>query len=372
MATLLNRWAEWRNRVLGDPDVRRRLQRNPLSRPIARRRARDLFAINVGFINSQVLAACLELELLGRLQERPRAPEPLADELGVDSERLLRLLEAAAELGLTERRRGGRWGLGAQGAVLVSDPGLLAMSLHHRALYDDLGDPVALLRDPGHPTRLAALWPYAGAERPDAIEAESTRRYTRLMADSQRMIAEQVLDAYPFDNHHGLLDVGGGSGAFLAAVGKSHPDLELGLLDLPGVLEHSRAHLSELGIAQRVTLHGGDFHRQPLPTGHDLVSLVRILHDHDDAPAAQLLARAFESLPPGGTVLVAEPMLGRHDHGGLVGNYFRFYLMAMGSGRPRSHRELKRMLKTAGFSRVRRHRTDVPLICSAISARKPG
>ncbi len=102
------------------------------------------------------------------------------------------------------------------------------------------------------------------------------------------------------------------------------------------------------------------------------MSLVRILHDHDDGPAAQLLARTFEALPPGGTVLVAEPMLGRHDQGGLVGNYFRFYLMAMGSGRPRGYRELKQMLRTAGFTRVRRHRTDVPLICSVVSARKPG
>jgi demethylspheroidene O-methyltransferase len=372
VAAFSNRWSEWRNRLLGDISFRRRLQRNPLSRPIARRRARELFGINAGFINSQVLAACLELDLLTLLSKHPRDPRSLAVELELNPDRLLRLLEAAGELGLTEYRPGGQWGLGAQGAVLVSDPGLLAMSLHHSALYSDLADPVALFREPRPATQLSRLWPYATTDQPDAIDAEATRRYTRLMADSQRMVAEQVLDAFSFDNFDHLLDVGGGSGAFLAAVGSANPSLDLSLLDLPGVLEHARQCFAESGMGQRVTLHGGDFHRQPLPTGHDLVSLVRILHDHDDGPAQQLLQSAHDALPPGGSVLIAEPMLGRHDRGGLIGNYFRFYLMAMGSGRPRSHREVKQMLRTAGFSGVRRHRTDVPLICSVISAKKPG
>ena len=47
-------------------------------------------------------------------------------------------------------------------------------------------------------------------------------------------------------------------------------------------------------------------------------------------------------------------------------------LSVLVSGRPRTPGEVRRMLRTAGFTRVRRHRTDVPLICSVLSARKPG
>lgn len=369
MATL-DRWAEWRNRLLASHRVRRRLQRIPLTRPTARRRAAELFAANAGFINSQVLAACLELELLQRLQRRPRDAVALADDLSLDPDRLERLLEAAAELDLLERRPGRRWGLGPQGAVLLSDPGLLAMSLHHRALYDDLRDPVALLRAEPPPTRLAALWPYADAERPESLAAGDTERYTRLMAASQRMIAEQVLGAYDFDRHEALVDIGGGSGAFLAAVANAHPGLRLTLMDLPAVLPHARAALREGGLEERISLVGGNFHRDDPPPGHDLATLVRIVHDHDDEPSQALLRRVHDALPPGGTLLVAEPMLGRHDPQGLLGNYFRFYLMAMGSGRPRSPRELRRMLKKAGFGRIRQHATDLPLICGVVSARK--
>jgi len=362
--------AEWRNRLLGNTAFRQRLQRNPFSRPIARRRARDLFRVNAGFVQSQVLAACLELDLLDRLKGTPTTAVDLAEALELDEGRLTRLLEAAAELGLTERRRKRRWGLGPQGAVLTSDPGLQAMSLHHRAFYADLADPVALMRADGSPTQLGRFWAYAGHGRPDELGRDATQRYTQLMADSQRMVAEQVLGAFDFSGFRALLDVGGGSGTFLAEVGRHQPDLALALFDLPGVIDQARPTLDAAGVGERTVFHGGDFHADSLPQGHDLISLVRIVHDHDDDPAQALLGKVHQALPPEGTVLIAEPMLGRHDTGGTVGNYFRFYLMAMGSGRPRGPRTLKRMLRKAGFTRVRRHRTAIPTICSVLSARK--
>lgn len=366
-----NRWAEWRNRRLRDSAFRRRLHRNPLTRPVARRRAQALFDINAGFINSQVLAACLELKLLQRLREAPQDVSALATALEVDETRLTRLLEAASELDLLERRPGKRWGLGAQGAVLESDPGLLAMSLHHAALYRDLADPVSLLRGTEDETRLARLWAYAGTSEPGSLQPAATREYTDLMAASQRMIAEQVLDAFDFTPFTSLLDIGGGSGAFVTAIGEAYPDLALGLMDLPAVIPHARAALQTTEPGERVQLHGGDFHTDPLPGGHDLLSLVRIVHDHDDEPVRRLLSRAFDALEPGGTLLIAEPMLGSHDRGGSLGNYFRFYLMAMGSGRPRSAGTLKRFLGEAGFRKPRRHGTPIPLICDVLSARKP-
>jgi demethylspheroidene O-methyltransferase len=371
MAVFSDRIAAWRNRLLADTEFRSRLQKLPFGRRIARRRAQSLFAINVGFINSQVLAALLELDLLNRLVSGPVATGTLAAELNLDATRLERLLEAGAELDLTEARRKGRWGLGAQGAVLASDPGLLAMSLHHRAFYRDLVDPVALLRPAAPPTEMSQLWPYADSDEPAAIGTDDTQRYTQLMADSQRMIAEQVLGAFDFSAFERLLDIGGGSGAFLAAVGAAYPDLELGLFDLPGVVPHALDRLASAGLEGRLELHGGNFHEDPLPGGFDLISLVRIVHDHDDEPVERLLARVHDVLPPGGTLLLAEPMTGKGDRDGLVGNYFRFYLMAMGSGRPRTPKELRSALRKAGFERIRRHGTDIPLICSVMSARKP-
>ncbi len=37
------------------------------------------------------------------------------------------------------------------------------------------------------------------------------------MAASQPLVADEILDAYPFARHRCLLDVGGGDGSFLAS-----------------------------------------------------------------------------------------------------------------------------------------------------------
>jgi demethylspheroidene O-methyltransferase len=122
-------------------------------------------------------------------------------------------------------------------------------------------------------------------------------------------------------------------------------------------------------IASRLTLHPGNFLSDPLPQGYDLITLVRILHDHDDAPALQLLRAVRAALPPGGTLLIGEPMAGAPGGAAMGDAYFGLYLWAMGSGRPRRADELGAMLTRAGFSRWRLVPTHLPLVCGAIVAR---
>ena len=48
--------------------------------------------------------------------------------------------------------------------------------------------------------------------------------------------------------------------------------------------------------------------------------------------------------------------------------YFGLYLWAMGSGRPRTADELKAMLRTAGFTRIREAGTAQPLLTRVLVA----
>ena len=73
----------------------------------------------------------------------------------------------------------------------------------------------------------------------------------------------------------GPRDVGGGTGAFLCAVGAAHPALRLDLFDLPAVMAGAAARLGQAGLGARVTLHEGSFRDDPLPRGADAITLVR-------------------------------------------------------------------------------------------------
>jgi demethylspheroidene O-methyltransferase len=360
-------WKGLRDRLLSSPAFQRRVARWPLLARIARRESRALFDLCAGFVYSQVLLACVELGLFDRLQPRPLTTDEVAAGTGLERSAAQRLLEAAASLRLVEHCGEQRWRLGPHGAVLQGSPGILAMVEHHRLFYEDLRDPVALLRGDARPTRLERFWSYArgGATAGDP-EVEA---YSRLMAASQSLVADDVLDAVSLRRCRMLLDVGGGEGGFVAAVARRHPQLGLMLLDLPSVAERARASLAAAGLGGRVAVHGGDFLREPLPSGADCVSLVRVVHDHDDAAVLALLAGVRAALPPGGTVLVAEPMSGQVGTEPMADAYFGFYLLAMGQGRARSPQSIVRLLGQAGFRDARPCRTARPLLVSVVTAR---
>ena len=362
----------WRDRLLSDPAFQRRSLRLPVVRWVARRRMRALFDLCSGFVYSQVLLACTRLGLLQMLAAAPRSRTDLAEALKLPQAALDRLLEAAESLQLVETRAGQQIGLGSLGAALLGNPSVAMMIEHHRAFYVDLQDPIALMRGELERTELGQFWAYSQSERPAALTADDIRDYSQLMAASQQMIADQVLRAYPLTGHRRLLDVGGGEGAFAEAAMLAAPHLQACVFDLPPVCERAQARFERAGLAERAGTSGGDFNNDALPRGFDLISLVRVLHDHDDAPVMALLQRVRAALEPGGTILIAEPMLGTRGAEPVGAAYFGFYLMAMGQGRARSATELQSMLESAGFTAVRAHRTAAPLLVRVLSARVAG
>lgn len=361
------RWLAIRNRVLSSPRFQRWAARSPLTRPIARARAGELFDLVAGFVYSQILAACIETDLLRHLADGPLTAEQLGPRIDLPADGVTRLLRAAAALRLVEPI-GPAWTLGSAGAAMTGNPGIAEMVAHHRLLYADLADPVSLLRSGGGGGRLAGLWHYA--QDPGRGEDSAVAAYSALMAASQPLVARHVIDAYPFQRHRRLLDVGGGEGAFLAAVGAHAPELQLALFDLPAVGARARARLDAAGLTVRTRIHGGSFLSDPLPDGHDVISLVRVLHDHDDAPALTLLRAIHAALPPGGTLVIAEPMAQTRGAEAAGDAYFGFYLLAMGSGRPRTSEEIREMLSTVGFSKSREIPTTIPLTVRVITATK--
>lgn len=357
----------WRDSLLTDRRFLDFAMRFPPTRAIARARAHQLFDLCAGFVFSQALHAAVKLRLFDILAEGPITGAALARRLDLTPEATRALLDATCGLRLVERR-GASFGLGPLGAAMLAAPGVSAMVEHHALLYGDLADPVRLLRDPARATALGGYWPYAQSED-GAAPVGDVGPYTALMAASQAMVASEVIAAIPLRRHARLLDVGGGDGTFLAAVARASPELGLMLFDLPDVAERAAARLKRDGLGARAVALGGDFHRDALPAGADIITLVRIVHDHDDDAVRSLLARVRDALPPGGRLVIAEPM--RAERGGdSVGAYFALYLHAMGSGRPRTASEIADLCREAGFSGVRRVHTRAPLIASIVTGHR--
>lgn len=343
--------------------------RTPLLRRIARREGNALFDLVAGFVNSQVLMALVELRVLHLVQPAPLEPRTLAHLCQIPQPQMQILLQAGAGLGLL-RRSGNGYGLTLRGASLLAVPGLDSMIRHHRALYADLADPVAFLRG-GQQTELARFWPYVfGAA--GAVDPEVTATYSALMADSQALVAEDTLRMVDLRGVRHLMDIGGGTGAFLSAVGAAYPDLTLTLFDLPVVVAGATTRLAQTGMQSRTTIHPGSFRDDPLPKGADAISLIRVLYDHDDSTVAQLLAKVHGALPAGGRVIVSEPMSGGAAPDRATDVYFAVYTLAMQTGRTRSMDEIATLLTAAGFVNIKQTWGFRPFVTSVVTATRVG
>lgn len=365
MSALAASWASLRDRLLSRPAFRKWASSVPGLRAVSRRQSRRLFDLVAGFTYSQVLLACVQIDLFERLAGGPQRVEDLAREAALPAESADILVRAAISLDLLEWRAGGSVGLGMLGAVMVDNPAITALVRHHQAVYEDLADPLRTLREPDQPTRLRNYWAYARDGRQfgeKRLDASAVRDYSELMSASQPLVAEQVLQAYDFTRHQTVLDVGGGQGTFLSHVARAHPGLRLKLFDLPAVAELARGRLAEAGLGARIECIGGSFFEDELPLGADLVTLVRVAYDHPDDRVLRILGSIRRALSPaGGQLLLAEPLSGTPGAQAMGDAYFGLYLLAMGKGRARSAARLAEMMAQAGFVDVRPLPTSLPL-----------
>lgn len=368
MGALMDRW-------LTSDSLYRWSVSNPLTRWITRRRARQVFDLMAGFVYSQVLLACVRLRILETVAERPRTLDELAQWTQLPPAGLQRLLQSALALGLLNLRSQGRYGLGPLGAPVAGHAGIRAMIEHHAVLYQDMQDPVAMLQGPGQPGAMAQYWPYtldddAQAAQAAQAQAEKYARYSNLMSASQPFVVDEILASYRFDAHRCVLDVGGGQGTFMSRLALHAKHLQVMLFDLPEVAALARANFARQGLGARSQAHPGSFLHDPLPQGADLVTLIRVAHDHPDADVRTLLASIYQALPPGGTLLLSEPMAQEAGETPQGDAYFHFYLLAMGAGRLRTPRELMAMMAEAGFAHLEIVPNPMPLQTQILIGRK--
>lgn len=375
-ATFKDAWQERLERWYAHPGLYRWSLGNPLTRWLTRRRTRKLFDLMAGFVHSQVLLGCVRLDLFRALHHAPASLNDLALRTGLAPAVLQRLLLSAVALGLLEHRSRARFGLGPLGVPLAQHEGIAQMIEHNHLLYQDMQDPLQFLGN-AWSGGMAEYWPYAHEKPAPAMpqaEVDKFTRYSELMAASQGFVVQEILSSYFFDEHRCVLDVGAGRGRFVSELAAHAPHLQFKMFDLPPVLALAREGLQAKGLSERVALHPGSFLDDPLPSGADLITLVRVAHDHPDAVVRQILQKAHAALPVGGVLLLAEPMAQPDEEAGQaeasVDAYFHFYLLAMGAGRLRTPKELQTMMEEAGFSHVEQVPNAMPIHARILVGRK--
>ena len=157
---------------------------------------------------------------------------------------------------------------------------------------------------------------------------------------------------YDFSGVRRVLDVGGGSGCFMAAAAQAHPHLRCTVMELPAMCEVAGGYLQAAGVSARVDTCAVDMFRQPWPGGYDAIFFSNVWHDWNVRTCQWLAARAFEALPSGGRIMLHEMLLDDDGVGPVTAASFSLLMLLATQGQQFTPGELAAIVEGAGFERV--------------------
>jgi hypothetical protein len=141
-----------------------------------------------------------------------------------------------------------------------------------------------------------------------------------------------------------VVDVGGGTGALLAAVLEAHDHVRGVLVERPSTLARALLAFEAAGLRDRVTPAAQSFF-DPLPGGGDVYLLKSVLSDWPDRDARALLTRCAEAARPNGRIIVVNGV--SPDEAGPPAP--ELLMMVLVGGRQRNLSEFKTLAASAGL-----------------------
>ncbi len=305
----------------------------------------------VGFQVSQAIHVVATLGVADLLADGPRTSDELAAATDSDAGSLYRLLRALASVGVFYEDEGRRFSLTPMGALLRSSvPGSLrgwAMYVgrpYFREAWGHLEHSIRTGDNAFQHVHGTDVWDYR-AQRPDESAIFDLAMESLTGASNQAL-----LDAYDFGRFGTVVDVGGGNGAFLAALLGEFPTMRGVLLDQPHVVANAAAVLEMAGVADRCEIRGGSFFDE-VPAGGDAYTLKSIIHDYEDERAVSILRTCRRGMAADATLLLIERIVGPPNEDPRS-KFSDLNMLVAPAGRERTLHEWDALAARAGFRLV--------------------
>jgi hypothetical protein len=329
----------------------------------------EISAITYGFMASQALFAALEFDVFTHIATGVASLPALAKATGIAANRLVTLLTALKSLGLIAERDGHFTNAPATARYLVAGAAgdfrdyiklvnggfgyesfrHLRAALRGERIFPDKGFYEGLIYDAG-----------IGGDSFSSAQHTGSLGPARLMAKHVNL-----------SSRRGLLDVGGGSGAYSLAFCSANLQLAATILDFQQTIETARHYAQKAGLAARIAHLGGNAITTDWPSGHDVVLMSYLWSAVGEDDVCVLARRAMNALPPDGLVLVHDFMVDNtHQGPPFAAWYLLGSIIDNSNAVCLTPAYVENVLRQAGFN-VERTETMLPGITMLTSATKP-
>lgn len=296
---------------------------------------------------TQGIGVAAELGIADLLAVRPYAIDELAKVTNTHRDSLYRVLRALASVGVFAQDEEERFVLTPLAGLLRTDADMSQRSLGMMMgaeFHEAWGELLYSVRsgEPGFEKRFGVPFFQYMTDHPLRHSV-----YDSAMGAFGKGEIGPFLDAYDLTGIESVVDIGGGSGVFLAAILNRYPGIRGTLFDLPAVAERLRSAISpHFSASGRFRIEGGDFFAS-VPEGADAYVLQHIIHDWEDADAVKILDNCRVAMNPGGRLLVLEMVIPPGNEPGF-GKWLDLMMLLVG-GRERTEAEYGRLFEAAGL-----------------------
>jgi phospholipid N-methyltransferase len=172
--------------------------------------------------------------------------------------------------------------------------------------------------------------------------------------------AKEILRLLNFENVNTVIDIGGGSGAFLFEFIKKNKDLEGVVYDLPNVIPITKKYIKKEGFKDSVYTVQGDYLKDDLGCEYDLAFLSAVIHSNSPKENQLLFKKCFDSLNLNGQIVILDYVMDKSRTEPPSGALFSInMLVGTDNGDTYTQSEITAWLKKAGFKNIKKKETPL-------------
>jgi SAM-dependent methyltransferase len=255
----------------------------------------------IGGFSFYAVYSALQLNLFERLEERPLTVAELASQIRCTERGVLTLIEVLESLGYVTKMGDGYANSKMTKKWMLNDSPT-NFSLAFRYYGDSMADLWPTLHQAirtGRPEIGFYDWL---AEHPVAAE-----HYQLFMAVLAEMVIPEMKKKLVLKrDERKVLDLGGGHGKYDIALCQKYADLSITIFDSPYSQPVATANIQAAGFEKRIEFAAGDYYRDDIGDGYDVVLLFNVIHEHTSGENIELMKRIQAALRPGGSVIIMD------------------------------------------------------------------
>lgn len=296
------------------------------------------------FQKSRILLSGFELDVFTNIDDSGTAARDLANLLQLDEHACDRLLNALVSVGFLTKQEGRFFNTAWSFAFLSrKSPEYLGGLMHTNHLWNTWSNLTNVVKTgkSAHPDDINERgegWLYA---------------FINAMHDRAVKQAPGQLSGIDLSGIRTILDVGGGSGAFSMEFISRKPEIRATVFDLPNVVPITSKFIDKEGFTGKIATCTGDYTKDELPGGFDMVFLSAIIHSNSLETNRELIKKCYRSLNQNGKIIIQDWIMNNDRTLPVQGAIFAInMLVGTDAGDCFTGEEVTGMLHEAGFSDV--------------------